>query len=95
MKRIAFLLVIGLFAACALKAAEPLRYNRDIRPILSDNCFACHGPDQSEAQDSGLRLDIREEAIEPAESGDTAIVPGKPEKSGLLVAHIQSRIATK
>src|SRR5687768_734178 len=74
---------VAILLTCALSAAEPLRYNRDIRPILSDNCFACHGPDKAK-RDSGLRLDIREEAIRPAESGDTAIVPGRPEQSQLI-----------
>jgi len=60
----------------AVSAAEPLRYNRDIRPILSDNCFACHGPDKANRK-GGMRLDLREAAVAPAESGDTAIVPGK------------------
>ncbi len=89
-RSIRFLSAVSAAPACAvallqgwLHAAEPLRYNRDIRPILSDNCFACHGPDKAK-RDSGLRLDIREEAILPAESGDTAIVPGKPGQSQLV-----------
>jgi hypothetical protein len=65
-----------------------LRYNRDVRPILSDNCFACHGPDKAK-QKAGLRLDIRESALKPAESGDVAIVPGKVGESA-LVARILS-----
>ncbi|MEQ1852670.1 MAG: DUF1549 domain-containing protein, partial [Chthoniobacteraceae bacterium] len=72
-------LALSLHAA----AAEPLRYNRDIRPILSDNCFACHGPDKAK-QKAGLRLDVREAAIQPAESGDVAIVPGKVDASTLV-----------
>src|SRR5882757_3285397 len=71
-----------------LTAAPALGFNRDIRPILSDNCFACHGPDKNK-RDSGLRLDLREEATKPAESGDTAIVPGHPERSQ-LIARISS-----
>ena len=67
----------------ALHAAEPLRYNRDIRPILSENCFACHGPDKAN-QKAGLRLDVRDAAIQPAKSGDIAIVPGDAEKSTLI-----------
>ena len=57
----------------------PLRYGRDIRPILSDRCFLCHGPDRDH-QKAGLRLDIREEAIAPREDG-AAIVPGDAEAS--------------
>ncbi len=67
----------------ASHAAEPLRYNRDIRPILSENCFACHGPDKAN-QKAGLRLDVRDAAIQPAKSGDIAIVPGDAEKSTLV-----------
>jgi hypothetical protein len=68
----------------AVKAnAESMRYNRDIRPILSDNCFACHGPDKAN-QKGGLRLDVREQAMKPAKSGDVAIVPGDASKSALL-----------
>jgi len=65
------------------RAADPIRYNRDIRPILSDNCFACHGPDISKRK-AGLRLDVREEALKEAKSGEIAIVPGDLKKSTLL-----------
>lgn len=82
--------VAFLFAPLmALNAAERLRYNRDIRPILSDNCFACHGPDTANQQ-AGLRLDVRESAIIPADSGNAAIIPGQPDASA-LVARILSK----
>ncbi|MGV3531455.1 MAG: DUF1549 domain-containing protein, partial [Chthoniobacteraceae bacterium] len=70
----------------AYGAVEQARvsYNRDVRPILSDNCFACHGPDKDK-RESGLRLDVREEALKPAKSEDLAIVPGKPDESQLIV----------
>lgn len=58
--------------------ADALIYNRDIRPILSDNCFACHGPDKNKRQ-AGLRLDVRDEAVR-----SKAIVPGKPQESRLI-----------
>ena len=51
---------------------EKLLYNRDVRPILAENCFPCHGPD-SAARKAKLRLDVREQAIEMG-----AIAPGKP-----------------
>ena len=62
----------------AVRAAGKLEYNRDVRPILAENCFACHGPD-SAARKADLRLDRREAAIE---SG--AITPGDPEASELI-----------
>jgi hypothetical protein len=59
-------------------SAAGLEYNRDVRPILAENCFACHGPD-SAARKASLRLDRRDEAIKAE-----VIVPGHPEKSGLI-----------
>ncbi len=72
-----------LNAATQTFAAEKVRFNRDVRPILSDTCFHCHGPDEKERK-GGLRLDLREEAMKPAKSGATAIVPGKPEQSEII-----------
>ncbi|MCA8985151.1 MAG: DUF1553 domain-containing protein [Planctomycetaceae bacterium] len=56
-------------------------YAREIRPILARKCYACHGPDAAEG---GLALHLGEAAIQPLESGENAIVPGKPEQSHLL-----------
>ena len=55
----------------------PIDYNWDVRPILSDNCFRCHGPDASSRQ-AGLRLDQKESAYAQA------VTPGKPEESELI-----------
>lgn len=62
---------------------RPIDFNRDIRPILSDKCFHCHGPDAEQRQ-AGLRLDQREGATSELDSGVTAIVPGKPDESELI-----------
>ena len=61
--------------------AAPLEFNRDIRPILAENCFDCHAGDKHK---SGLQLDRREIATKPSKSGEIAIVPGKPEASELI-----------
>ena len=70
-----------MFAATA--AAAPIDFSRDIQPILSDNCYHCHGPDAS-SRKSGLRLDRHAEALAGGKSGLATIVPGKPEDSELI-----------
>ena len=61
MKLIGTSLAMLILAAGVQAAPGKLEYNRDIRPILAENCFACHGPD-SAARKADLRLDRREEA---------------------------------
>ena len=73
----ASLALVTLLAGAAA-ADGPIAYNRDIRPILADNCFACHGPD-SASRKADLRLDRREVAIEMG-----AFVPGNPAESELV-----------
>jgi hypothetical protein len=74
-----FLLIPIILPLSALAAtAGKLSYNRDIRPILSDNCFACHGPDKNH-READLRMDVREAAIDMK-----AITPGKPEASSII-----------
>jgi hypothetical protein len=73
-------------------AADALQYNRDIRPILSDRCFKCHGPDKN-ARKAGLRLDLPESAFAERKQPHTfAIVQGKPQQS-LVVQKIFARDA--
>ena len=72
------LFVAFLLSVAGAFAAEAVEFNRDIRPILSENCYQCHGPDASYRM-AGLRLDVRESAIEKG-----AIVPGDVSASKLV-----------
>jgi mono/diheme cytochrome c family protein len=67
----------------AAPARTTLSFNHDVRPILAENCFDCHGPD-SAARKGGLRLDERETALRGGKSGEAAIVPGNPARSELI-----------
>jgi hypothetical protein len=66
-------IVVGGGRVC-LAAPKPIDFQREIRPILSDNCFQCHGPD-SKNRMAGLRLDLKEAALEKRKNGSAAIVP--------------------
>jgi hypothetical protein len=70
---------IVLLSAIA-EAAQPVEFNRDIRPILSDKCFTCHGPDAANRK-TKLRFDIESGAMIELREGKHAIVPGDPDKS--------------
>jgi len=75
---------IAVALAClgpTAQAAEPLQYNRDVRPILTNACFKCHGPAMRKG---GVRLDVRDAAVKPVRSGAVPIQPGRPEKSELV-----------
>src|SRR6266566_3593636 len=74
----------GAPATGSSASKSKLSYNRDIRLVLSENCFYCHGPDPNKRKGK-LRLDVREEAL-----AKKAIVPGKPNETELL-----KRIFTK
>ena len=86
------LLAIGMMVvACFQKngtlktkaSDEAVSYNFNVRPILSDKCFACHGPD-AKKREAGLRLDMAESAYAKLKDGKgVAIFPGKPEQSEL------------
>lgn len=74
----------ALFVFCLSPfASAKIQYNRDVRPILSENCYQCHGPDKNHRK-AGLRLDVQEDAFKILESGDHAIVAGDPSKSALI-----------
>ena len=78
---------VALLLLCQVDAkadanASP-SYVKDIRPILSEHCFRCHGPDDA-AREAGLRFDQQESALAEADSGLPAIVPGDPDESELI-----------
>lgn len=60
-----------------------VRFNRDIRPIMAETCFRCHGPDKSSRM-AGMRLDLRDEALKPTGNGVTPIVPGDAAQSAIV-----------
>ena len=71
-------LIVLTFLPCVITAQEsPISFNREIRGLLSNHCFTCHGPDEN-SRKADLRLDLRETAIA------SVIVPGKPDESPLV-----------
>ncbi len=88
------LLLLGMAAPiCANdlpgKAPRKIDFAREIRPILANHCWSCHGPDEK-TREAGLRLDVREAALGKLKSGKSAIVPGDNSTSA-LVARIDAK----
>ena len=83
--RFATLVVIfmHLWVGRGFAQTETVDFQRDIQPILAEHCAKCHGADAGTRQ-AALRLDVRESALRGGESGDAAIVPGKPDESALI-----------
>lgn len=74
--------ILAILVLPMVQAEEPINFSRQIRPILSENCIACHGPDDK-ARKAKLRLDD-EASAKSDRKGDIAIVPGNPELSSLI-----------
>ena len=89
------ILALVACSACCIQAAETIHFNRDVRPILAESCFECHGFDANR-REAELRLDTRDGAIAELESGDgRAIAPGEPDESALLARITSSDVDLK
>ncbi|MDX1981580.1 MAG: DUF1553 domain-containing protein [Bryobacteraceae bacterium] len=88
-----FSLLAAALAAQPPKPAPPVNFQREVRPILSDNCFACHGPDKGTRM-AGLRLDLKADALAPRKTG-AAITPGNPAASQLYLRLIETNAARR
>ena len=86
-----FVFQLGLFTVClsfclpvfaSPSGGKPIDFNQDIRPLFSDNCYACHGPNE-DSREGGFRLDVKDSAFGEADSGEHPIVAGEPDSSEL------------
>ena len=89
-KRLCTFFITSVVATTAYCGEKP-DFNRDVLPLLSQNCFTCHGPDEN-VREAGLRLDQQESALAELESGAIAVVPNKSAESE-LIARIKSNDA--
>ncbi len=74
---------LAVFGPWCIALAAPVDFNREVRPLLSDHCYACHGPDEHKRK-AGLRLDRQEDAFRELKSGERALVPGDTNRSTLV-----------
>ena len=84
-RRLLFVALLAALSADGVAAAEPsdpVGFNSDIRPILSDRCYTCHGPDAANRK-TALRFDTEEGTFAALADGSFAIVRGKPDESAL------------
>ena len=85
-------LLVGIACLSLLQTssllADEVSFQRDVAPILEERCWYCHGEDE---QESGLRLDLRARMLRGGDSGLSAVVPGKPDKSYLVevIKHVE------
>ena len=79
-----FVFVSAVGISGSIFAADAVDFQREVRPILADNCYKCHGPDAA-TRKGKLRLDTRADALKGGRSKEPAIVPGKPEASDLII----------
>lgn len=89
--QVSLFLVCGTMAVGPAVAAAPVKFNRDIRPILSSKCFQCHGQDAKKRK-GDLRLDMRDGFLATLADGNRAVVPGEPAASTLM-ARITTEVA--
>ena len=82
-KAITLIGILILVLSGSALGEDRIDFNRQVRPILSNHCFTCHGPDAG-TRESGFRLDVRDSAVGEADSGERVIVPGDSAASELI-----------